>query len=62
MKDVDYQYFVKKLVLMWFIVEVVEVYFLVVSQFLLFFIDKKMQVGVFEYFFFFIVSVRKEDY
>lgn len=62
MKDVDYQFFVKKLVLMWFIVEVVEVYFLVVSQFLLFFIDKKMQVGVFEYFFFFIVSVRKEDY
>lgn len=62
MKDVDYQFFVKKLVLMWFIVEVVEVYFLVVSQFLLFFIDKKMQVGVFEYFFIFIVSVRKEDY
>lgn len=62
MKDVDYQFFVKKLVLMWFIVEVVEVYFLVVSQFLMFFIDKKMQVGVFEYFFFFIVSVRKEDY
>lgn len=62
MKDVDYQFFVKKLVLMWFIVEVVEVYFLVVSQFLLFFIDKKMQVGVFKYFFFFIVSVRKEDY
>lgn len=47
MKDVDYQFFVKKLVLMWFIVEVVEVYFLVVSQFLMFFIDKKMQVGVF---------------
>lgn len=62
MKDVDYQFFVKKLVLMWFIVEVVEVYFLVVSQFLMFFIDKKMQVGVFEYFFFFIFSVRKEDY
>lgn len=51
MKDVDYQFFVKKLVLMWFIVEVVEVYFLVVSQFLMFFIDKKMQVGVFLYFF-----------
>lgn len=59
MKDVDYQFFVKKLVLMWFIVEVVEVYFLVVSQFLMFFIDKKMQVGVFLYFFCFYCLRKK---
>lgn len=49
MKDADYQPPVKKPVLMWSTVEVVEAHPLVVSQLSMPFTDKKMQVGVFSY-------------
>lgn len=61
MKDADYQPPLKKPVLRWSTVEVVEAHPLVVSQLSLPFTDKKMQVGVFSFSFLF-DCVRKEDY